>query len=225
MKLRRKNSSPRPVLITVGQWLFRRRGWLPLLLAPPLLCNPYREIEHSGISILLSLFLILLGEALRMWAVAYAGSVTRTRIGKLGHLVTEGPYAYVRNPIYWGNILIACGILLLFEQPLLVVPVLLLVFLYYHLIVLWEEDHLEKAFGQPYQDYRRRVARWWPFPQSKRGGKSSPFFLWREVLRSERGTFLTLLGVFLFYSLEEYLEHYQRGHALLINLFAYFHWR
>lgn len=225
MKLKKEFSPFRAVLITVGQWLFRRRGWFPLLFALPLLCNPYLEIEHSWVSILLSFLLILLGEALRIWAVAYAGSVTRTRIGKLGHLVTEGPYAYVRNPIYWGNILIACGILLLFEQPLLVVPILPLVFIYYHLIVLWEEDHLEKAFGQPYRDYCYRVARWWPFPRNRRGRKSWPTFPWREVLRSERGTFITLLGVFLFYSLHEYLEHFPKEPSLLINLFTHFHWR
>ncbi|MBI5464776.1 MAG: isoprenylcysteine carboxylmethyltransferase family protein, partial [Ignavibacteriales bacterium] len=52
----------------------------------------------------------LAGEAIRLWGVAYAGSLTRAT-GNVGapSVVMAGPYAHVRNPLYIGNILMYVG--------------------------------------------------------------------------------------------------------------------
>ena len=54
---------------------------------------------------------IALGEFSRLWGVAIAGSETRTT-GPVGgtYLITRGPFAYVRNPLYVGNMLLYSGV-------------------------------------------------------------------------------------------------------------------
>ncbi len=56
--------------------------------------------------------LILLGVALRVWANGYIGDrkVNETKgTGKVGQLMTAGPYAFVRHPLYLGSFLIGAG--------------------------------------------------------------------------------------------------------------------
>ncbi len=51
------------------------------------------------------------GELLRLYAVAFIGSVSRTRSESTGaQVVTTGPFGYVRNPLYVGNFLITMGV-------------------------------------------------------------------------------------------------------------------
>ncbi|MEK9136428.1 MAG: methyltransferase, partial [Bacteroidota bacterium] len=55
-------------------------------------------------SMVLGFLLMVGGEAIRFWGVSIAGSETRTT-GKVGgtYLITNGPFAYMRNPLYVGN--------------------------------------------------------------------------------------------------------------------------
>lgn len=75
-------------------------------------------------------------------------------------LVTDGPYAFVRNPIYVGMALVHIGIALLIPSLgaiVLLVPNLLAI---HYLVVLKEEEHLERRFGGAYEAYKARVRRW-----------------------------------------------------------------
>src|SRR5207249_2937611 len=107
--------------------------------------------------------------------------------GKLKDLVTTGPYARVRNPIYLGNCLIGGGVVLVFGQWLLLLPLLLATFLAYQPVVAWEEQLLAGAFGEEYDRYRSAVRRWLPRPR-RYVGASSHRFSWGGALFSERGT-------------------------------------
>ena len=67
----------------------------------------------------LGILLIALGEAVRLWANGYVGHVkvnwTERARGdaKIGRLITGGPYAFVRHPLYLGTSLIGAGFCLI----------------------------------------------------------------------------------------------------------------
>jgi protein-S-isoprenylcysteine O-methyltransferase Ste14 len=103
-----------------------------------------------------------LGEFLRAWGVFYVGSETRVT-GDVGasKLVTSGPFAFVRNPLYVGNILIylGIGIMSLALFPWLQIVALIWFFFQYTMIVIEEENFLRDKFGQEYADYCAKVPR------------------------------------------------------------------
>jgi protein-S-isoprenylcysteine O-methyltransferase Ste14 len=193
-----------PTLHRLGRWLFIRRGWLPWLLLPLLLLSSRFKTPLGWSGIALACLWLAVGEAIRLWAVGYAGTRTRTRMpdGQLEDLVTAGPYAHVRNPIYVGNCAVALGIAFLFEQPLLAAPLLLLVFAAYQPVVHWEEQLLADKFGELYQRYREAVPRW--LPQLRGTTPASGHrFSWQQALFSERGTIGTFLILFLLRAMAE----------------------
>jgi protein-S-isoprenylcysteine O-methyltransferase Ste14 len=75
-------------------------------------------------------------------------------------LVIEGPFQYSRNPMYAGMVAILAGLALLLGSvtPFLVVP--LFVWLISRRFIAAEERALEAKFGQDYEEYKRRVRRW-----------------------------------------------------------------
>ena len=75
-------------------------------------------------------------------------------------LVFRGPYQYSRNPMYLG--MSGCYLALAFFVNslwffLLFFPVLALLKRY---VILREEAYLASRFGRQYQDYKKRVRRW-----------------------------------------------------------------
>jgi protein-S-isoprenylcysteine O-methyltransferase Ste14 len=80
--------------------------------------------------------------------------------GRSTVIVDGGVFGLSRNPMYLGMALGLAGFALLFGSatPWLVVPAFVL--LIERLFILPEERKLSEAFGQPYEDYRKRVRRW-----------------------------------------------------------------
>ena len=83
--------------------------------------------------------------------------------------VTDGPFRYVRNPIYLAGITLLLGVGLLYSPWRAVdlgLPLLLLV--YFHVgVVRVEEPELRRRFGSKYEEYCERVPRWLPLPMSR----------------------------------------------------------
>lgn len=75
-------------------------------------------------------------------------------------LVTSGPFAWNRNPIYTGMLLVLSGEALLFGSvtPWLMVPVMW--FVLHRLFVAREEEGMRMQFGAAYDEYCSRVKRW-----------------------------------------------------------------
>jgi protein-S-isoprenylcysteine O-methyltransferase Ste14 len=167
----------------VGGWLFARRGWLPIPLALSLLLFEPRAWGPG-------LVLVAAGEGLRLAAVGHIGLPSRTMGADVGPLVTSGPYAWVRNPLYLGNLLLWAGLgVIAWPAVFWVAPTL---FLYYRSIVAWEEENVTAALGGPYQAYCERVPRWIPRPPD---GASGGRWDAARAVRSERSTLLILAVV------------------------------
>lgn len=97
-------------------------------------------------------------------------------------LVTGGPYAHVRNPIYLGSFLLSLGMIGLIQDPVLLVPLAIVFAVLIGNIVLAEEAFLSRKFGDEYLQYRASVPRIVPSLQPwKHRGKV------RATWRSARG--------------------------------------
>ena len=106
------------------------------------------------------LTLISMAEGIRIWAVSYAGSRTRTRGDSVVQLVHAGPYRFVRNPLYIANILMYSLAGVFFGFTTLSALVLFYSCLQYSFIVRFEENVLERDIGPTYIAYKKRVPRW-----------------------------------------------------------------
>ena len=111
---------------------------------------------------LIALVCLAMGAVLRVWGTAYLGSgVMRGAVMQGDRLVGEGPYRYLRNPLYLGSWLMG------FATSLLMPPSGAAFFLAaFTLFVLFlisaEERFLTAELGDVYQQYCRRVPRLWP---------------------------------------------------------------
>ena len=105
------------------------------------------------------------GAAVALWCIftfAFVGRGTPAPFDPPRRLVIQGPYRFVRNPMYIGAGLALAGAALFYKSlPLLGYTGLF--FLATHLFVLrYEEPALRRTFGQEYEAYCGRVRRWWP---------------------------------------------------------------
>jgi protein-S-isoprenylcysteine O-methyltransferase Ste14 len=110
---------------------------------------------------------LLLGVGLYLWcagAFTLVGKGTPAPIDAPKVLVIQGPYQWVRNPMYLAVLLVVIGEAILFRSfPL--VEYALLVWLIVHLFVVFvEEPSLRRQFGDSYETYLREVPRWFPRP-------------------------------------------------------------
>ena len=76
-------------------------------------------------------------------------------------LVTTGPFAWCRNPMYLGHVIFLTGLALSLRSGLAAVIVLATA-VWFRFRVLRDEKRLRERFGQPYVDYCARVKRWIP---------------------------------------------------------------
>ena len=178
------------MLTHLGGWLFRHRTVIPLPIAIALIVIP--ASSSSTWLRWLGLALVVAGELIRVAAVRHIGTISRTRTDRLGPLVASGPFRWVRNPLYIGNIALWVGLTLVSELPWLAAPVALLLAVEYHAIVRWEEQLLAARLGHNYHEYMRTVPRWVPQPPDKTLGSARPPFGWGVTLFSERGTLLAI---------------------------------
>lgn len=179
----------------LAELFFRFRSYTPIPFLILMIV-----FEDASVSSLITGFIIaLLGEAIRLWGVSWAGSETRTT-GKVGgtYLIISGPFAYVRNPLYVGNILIylGLGIMSYAMFPYLQIIALLFFIFQYYLIVKAEEEYLFNTFGEQYKKYFESVPRFFPrFTPHRDASVEQPPFKIHEGLKSERRTLQALFAV------------------------------
>jgi len=163
----------------------RRLRRIPIFVAAILLVL-FSRPNTVGMSV--GIPLIVLGEAIRIWA---AGHLQKNEV-----LTVTGPYAYVKNPLYIGTILIATGFCILGDNIyLLAAATLAFCFHYIPYKKKVEGDRLRRIFGNQYEDYDRKVPeyvpRFTPYSDAKARWRFRVF--WEN---SEAGIILiNLLGI------------------------------
>ena len=141
-----------------SQLIYRFRGYLVI---PPLIFAFFWhrwEVEVEYLIWPLGLGLVFIGIILRMWAQQHL----HYRLNVKKCLTTTGPYSFIRNPIYAGNILMCCGSMITSELLWLVPIGLLYWFSIYSLVVHYEERHLLEKYLESYRRYVAEVPRWLP---------------------------------------------------------------
>jgi len=75
-------------------------------------------------------------------------------------VLSHGPYAFSRNPIYLGFCFLAVGIGLVLNSLWMTLSFIPAAFIVLHTAILKEEKYLENKFGEEYRHYKKRVRRW-----------------------------------------------------------------
>jgi protein-S-isoprenylcysteine O-methyltransferase Ste14 len=184
-----------------GNWLFRRRGYLPLLLFPLLLVaargSTYPSEDHrldlarEGVCLLLA----LTGLALRVATVGFVPRDTsgRNTGGQLaGSLNTSGFYSVVRHPLYLGNYLMWLGVALFPRSWWAPVIVSLVFWLYYERIMFAEEEFLRRKFGPLYTSWAAITPAF--LPRLTLWRRPEARFCLLTVLRREHSSLLALMA-------------------------------
>jgi protein-S-isoprenylcysteine O-methyltransferase Ste14 len=152
----------------------------------------------------LAILVAVAGLALRMWGSGCAGRHTRTAQIEAPQLVTGGPFAYVRNPIYTGTMCLGFGMAALIGDPKAYFLAALAFVILYVGIVPAEEEFLGRQFGAAYARYRAEVPRFLPRLRPWPGRVSQPFH-WRAA-RGELVIALIAAGIYLALLGEEWLD-------------------
>ena len=180
----------------LGEFFFQYRGYLPIPLALVVLyfSNPEPPFMIVGS------ITIFVGEIIRISGVRHAGGETRTRKVGATKLCIDGPFAYVRNPLYIGNFFVYFGVVIFSSESDLLIPLLTMSTFYfitqYGIIIQFEEQTLKKLFGEKYQEYCENVPRILP--------RLSPWKLqsntfpntWKKTINTEKRTLQTIFIYF-----------------------------
>src|SRR3989441_4739636 len=135
--------SPSDVQPAVATWSrVARRIRVPLSFA---FAIAYIWLAHpTRTSLLTGALLLVPGLVLR--AVA-SGHVQKDR-----ELTTSGPYAYTRNPLYLGSLIMAFGFVVAAQNPW-ILPMLFLLFVPIYVPVIAGEEHYLRQTVPEYDDY------------------------------------------------------------------------
>ncbi len=111
---------------------------------------------------LTGLSLTMVGLGLGVWALItmlHARKATDAKADQVV-LVTSGPFACLRNPMYVGYALILLGLVGTTQNIWIAIFLPVFIVLVTWLAILPEERHLEGHFAGTYRDYKKRTRRW-----------------------------------------------------------------
>ena len=143
-------------------------------------------------SILLGGLVGAIGLLLRAYAAGY--------LHKQEVLTVAGPYAYTRNPLYLGSVILAVGAAVGMRSWLSASILLLYFAIFYSMVMRREEKELRLRHGSAFEQYARSVPLFFPrLWMARLEGGSESAFLFRQYKRNREwqasAGFLLLLGV------------------------------
>ena len=118
----------------------------------------------AGLPTLVGGALVVTGIGLYVAGAVALARIKRDAVGKPNQVIVDGPYHYVRNPVYLAMAIIVVGLSLVYQAwRISDIARTGLLFALGHLAVVFvEEPATRKRFGEAYEDYCRRVPRWVP---------------------------------------------------------------
>ena len=186
-----------------GNWLFKRRSWLPVFLVVAGIVMMYLgnrqaiffDLRDEMIFLGVSIF----GEIIRIITVGFAPKNTSGRNTSGGQIAdvlnVTGIYSIVRHPLYVGNFFMWLGPVLFLRSAWFTVVFGLIYWLYYERIMFAEEQFLRKKFGEAYDKWSEKVSSFLPFAFNYIPSKL-PFSI-RNVLKREYNSFVNIFVIFI----------------------------
>lgn len=200
VEFRLPEGEERSFLVRCGDFLFRfRDAVFPAVMIPLLLLLPPRLPwvffgEDLGTRLAADRVLDAVGVAVSLGGLGLRMIVIGTRYVKRGgkkrkvyadDLVTTGTFAYCRNPLYVGNLMLMFGYVLVQHNPWLYVTVVPFFLFAYAAIVAAEERFLLAKFGDAFRAYCADVPRWFFNPFRLINTVRESDFGWRRVIVKE----------------------------------------
>lgn len=179
----------------ISSLAFKYRSYTPI----PFLVLMLIFQESTPLTLIVGFVVALTGELIRFWGVSWAGSETRTTGGVGGtFLIISGPFGYVRNPLYVGNILLylGLGIMSFALFPYLQIVAIIFFLIQYYFIVVEEEKYLLEKFKENYKEYCNHVRAFIPRIISyKNKNIVQPPYNSKAGVRSETRSLQAFLGI------------------------------
>lgn len=185
-----------------GNWLFKRRSWLPLFLVAAGILMMYlgnrQAIFFDMRDEMIFLGISIFGELIRIFTVGFAPKGTSGRNTDSGQIAyelnTTGAYSIIRHPLYLGNFFMWLGPVLFIRSAWFTVVFILIFWLYYERIMFAEEQFLRRKFGEAYDKYSEKVSSVLPFG-FKFIPPKLPFSI-RNVIKREYHSFVNIFLIF-----------------------------
>jgi len=187
---------------SIGNWLFRWRSYLPLVMIGIFLMA-LREYEYPGHSEVLDhlwegfcLIVSFFGLGIRIFTIGHSPKRTSGRnTGKqvADTLNTSGIYSVVRHPLYLGNFFMGLGPALFVHLWWLTLIYILSFWLYYERIIFAEEAYLREKFGDEYLAWASVTPAF--VPNLRNYTKPNLPFSLRNVLKREYNGFFAVIIV------------------------------
>ncbi len=105
---------------------------------------------------IIALLLVTIGTLGRVWCAFYISGFKNKKV------VTDGPYSVSRNPLYLYSLIGATGIGLVSHSLAVLLFIIIAFAIYYPFVIVGEERKLAAILGQDYQNYVKRVPRFFP---------------------------------------------------------------
>lgn len=207
--------SDRLNLTSIGllpQTTFYRLRKLRLWFAWPFFLALCVYAKSSPQGFMVGIPIVILGEGIRIWSHGY--------LRKTRRLAIEGPYSYVRNPLYVGNLLIGFGFCVIIWHPVIAATFLLGFSFLYWVTIKGEEERLLCRFEKDYEAYCKNVRRFIPRLTPYRSKATSVVFAPHRVWgHGELITILAIIDLLILTYVRQ--ELYQRGQVLGLEMITY----
>jgi len=197
----------RSKMVSQGNFLFKYRGILPVLILLPALWLTYlrpltgNQVNYNTLTYFFYA-LALGGLLIRVYAVGHSAPNTSGRNTSAGQIADSvnntGLYSQCRHPLYIGNFFMWLGLAALTFHVWFILFFIVSYFFYYERIMLAEESFLEEKFSDAYTTLAEQVPS--IIPKCSGWVKNKNPFSLKKVIRQEKTGILLLNGLFLLFN-------------------------